>query len=75
MNASHGSGIELRARVGKLIVSAPKGALTPEIIAALKEHKRELLTFLERWAGPARAKSTLGAVGRGRRAIRRFSGG
>lgn len=38
--------VRLSAQGGQLQCDAPKGALTPELLAAMKEHKAELLARL-----------------------------
>jgi hypothetical protein len=38
-------GIKVSAKEGQLIVSAPKGTMTLEIMAALREHKPDLLVI------------------------------
>lgn len=52
MNASEilvrvrATGARLAAKEGKLLVNAPRGAITPILKAALIEHKEELLQML-----------------------------
>ena len=48
--------ILVRADNGQLIVTGPKGALTPAFRAELSERKAEIITFLSERAGPARQK-------------------
>jgi hypothetical protein len=43
--------IRVKERDGKLIVTAAKGQMKPEILAGLQEHKAELLEFLSRFGG------------------------
>lgn len=44
------AGIELRAAEGRIVVNAPKGAVTPEIAADIRTHKAEILELLGRAA-------------------------
>jgi hypothetical protein len=39
-------GAHLAEKGGKLLVDAPRGTLTPELVEALRENKRDLLTWL-----------------------------
>src|SRR6185295_1994005 len=41
-----GKGVELKSSGDRLVIDAPKGAITPEVRSALAEHKAELLTIL-----------------------------
>ena len=43
--------IRVKVRDGKLIVTAAKGQMKPEILAGLRDHKAELLEFLSRFGG------------------------
>jgi amino acid adenylation domain-containing protein len=45
---------EVRVDQGELVVKAPRGVLTPGVIAALKLHKQALLTWAEALDGDAR---------------------
>jgi hypothetical protein len=44
-------GIQIEKRGAELVVTAPKGALTPEIIAAIQKRKPELMECVGRWRG------------------------
>ena len=46
MNALNTRGIGLQARDGKLIVTAPRGAATPDIRSELAARKPELIALL-----------------------------
>jgi hypothetical protein len=41
------AGVVLRRSRGDLVMKAPTGMLTPDLIAALREHKAELLDLLD----------------------------
>ncbi|MFI0942889.1 MupA/Atu3671 family FMN-dependent luciferase-like monooxygenase [Streptomyces sp. NPDC021020] len=56
------AGVEVWADGDLLRFSAPPGALTPELRAALGEHKQEVLEILRRGADPAREDRPLAPV-------------
>ena len=43
----HGLGVELRPRGEDLVCNAPKGVLTPELSAVIRERKSEILTLFQ----------------------------
>lgn len=45
-------GVRLQVKEGRLLTSAPRGSITPELGAALKEHKAVLLAVLGLAAPP-----------------------
>ena len=47
LNYLHGLGVELRSRGENLICNAPKGVLTTELNAVIREKKSEILVFLQ----------------------------
>ncbi|MGF6853648.1 condensation domain-containing protein [Paraburkholderia sp. CI3] len=53
INELAGRGIQLWTQDGKLQYKAPKDAVTPELLAELKQHKATLIALLEQFAGTA----------------------
>ena len=53
INTLAARGIELWAQDGKLQYKAPKEAITPALLAELKQHKAALVPLLEQFAGTA----------------------
>ncbi len=53
--------IQLRVSEGRLHFNAPKGALTPELLERLKEHKQDVIAFLKE-AGSASTEIPLVAL-------------
>ena len=45
--------VRVEERDGKLIVTAPKGRMNPDVLAGLQEHKAEVMGFLSRFGGKA----------------------
>jgi non-ribosomal peptide synthase protein (TIGR01720 family) len=53
INELAGRGIELWTQDGKLQYKAPRDAVTPQLLAELKQHKATLIALLEQFAGTA----------------------
>ena len=67
MNALNTRGIGLHARDGKLIVTAPRGAATPDIRSELAVRKPELISLLSNpnlrfWTAPDLSKDDANAL-------------
>ncbi len=67
MNVLNTRGIGLQARDGKLIVTAPRGAATPDIRSELAARKPELIALLSNqnlrfWTAPDLSKDDANAL-------------
>lgn len=67
LDALNGTGTRLRVEEGKLVVDAPKGAMTPELRAGLAEHRETLLDVM---AIPREIEATVATEDKRVRAIR-----
>jgi hypothetical protein len=70
-----GRGVRLEVEGNELLCRGPKKALTPEVLAQLKEHKEEILGVLSKGVTSSERGSTLGEAFRRYRDKKRARGG